>query len=120
VKSSRLRGLASLPSRLGGGAWTTALTNQSSDVRSIASGTNSITVTYQNSANATGVGNFKLVESYALVADYFSWQITVTIESGRPGEGGFGGVDPIRFPPASNAASESIRPIVTKSVVNDE
>jgi hypothetical protein len=64
--------------RLGTGAWTPALTNQSADVREIASGTNSVTVTYQSSANAKGVKNFKLVETYALVNDYLSWQITVT------------------------------------------
>ncbi len=64
--------------RLNGGTWTTALTNQSSDARTITPGTNAITVTYQNSANAKGVKNFKVVETYALVADYLSWKITVT------------------------------------------
>ena len=64
--------------RLGTGAWTPALTNQSADVRVITPGTNSVTVTYQNSANAKGIKNFKLVETYALVNDYLSWQITVT------------------------------------------
>src|SRR3954463_5818391 len=64
--------------RLDGGAWTTALTNQSSDVRAVTTGTNSVTVTYQNSANAKGVKNFKLDETYALVNDCLSWQITVT------------------------------------------
>ncbi|HVZ89526.1 MAG TPA: DUF5695 domain-containing protein [Polyangia bacterium] len=64
--------------RLNGGAWTTAMTNQSADVRAITTGTNSVTATYQNSANAKGVKNFKLVETYALVNDYLSWQITVT------------------------------------------
>ncbi len=64
--------------RLNGGAFTTALTNQSSDARTITPGTNAITVTYQNSANARGVKNFKVVETYALVSDYLSWKITVT------------------------------------------
>ena len=35
-------------------------------------------MTYENSANAQGVRNFKLVETYALVNDYLSWQIQVT------------------------------------------
>src|SRR3954447_24601380 len=64
--------------RLNGGAWTPALTNQSSDVRAVTAGASSITVTYQNSANAKGVKNFKLTETYALVNDYLSWQITVS------------------------------------------
>jgi hypothetical protein len=77
--------------RLGTGAWTPALTNQSADVRAISSGTNSVTVTYQNSANAKGVKNFKLVETYALVNDYLSWQITVTNTSTQTMEmGDFG------------------------------
>jgi len=77
--------------RLNGGAWTTALTNQSSDVRAITSGANSVTVTYQNSANAKGVKNFKLIETYALVNDYLSWQITVTNTSSQSMEiGDFG------------------------------
>ena len=74
-----------------GGAWTTALTNQSADVRAITTGTNSVTVTYQSSANAKGVKNFKLVETYALVNDYLSWQITVTNTSTQTMEiGDFG------------------------------
>ncbi len=64
--------------RLNGGTWTTALTNQSTDARSITSSASAITVTYQGSANARGVKNFKVVETYALVADYLSWKITVT------------------------------------------
>ena len=79
-----------LPAR-NGGAWTTALTNQSADVRAITTGTNSVTVTYQSSANAKGVKNFKLVETYALVNDYLSWQITVTNTSTQTMEmGDFG------------------------------
>jgi len=77
--------------RLGTGAWTAALTNQSADVRTITAGTNSVTVTYQSSANAKGVKNFKLVETYALVNDYLSWQITVTNTSTQTMEmGDFG------------------------------
>ncbi|HVT09665.1 MAG TPA: DUF5695 domain-containing protein, partial [Polyangia bacterium] len=64
--------------RLGSGAWTTALTSQSADVRAIAPGSNSIAVTYQGSANAKGIRDFKVVETYALANDYLSWQITVT------------------------------------------
>lgn len=69
--------------RLGSGAWTPALTNQSGDVRAISQGTSSISVTYQGSANAKGIQNFKLVETYALVNDYLSWQITVTNTSSQ-------------------------------------
>jgi hypothetical protein len=77
--------------RLNGGAWTTALTNQSADVRAISTGTNSITVTYQDSASAKGVKNFKVVETYALVNDYLAWQITVTNTSTQTMEmGDFG------------------------------
>jgi hypothetical protein len=64
--------------RLDGGAWTTALTNQSSDVRAISTSGNSISVTYQSSGNPKGVRNFKVVETYGLVNDSLSWQITVT------------------------------------------
>jgi hypothetical protein len=64
--------------RLAGGAWTTALTNQSTDARQIMSSPTAVTVTYQGSANSKGIRNFKLVETYALVDDYLSWQIAVT------------------------------------------
>jgi hypothetical protein len=64
--------------RVGGGAWATALTNQSTDVRAIATAGGAVTVTYQGSASPNGIRNFKVVETYALVNDYLSWQITVT------------------------------------------
>jgi len=64
--------------RLGTGAWTTALTNQSAAARTITSTATSVTVTYQNSASATGIKNFKLVETYSLVNDYLYWQIAIT------------------------------------------
>src|SRR6185312_14717005 len=41
------------------------------------------TVTYQNSANANGVKNFKLVETYSLVNDYIYWQIQLTNTSAQ-------------------------------------
>ncbi len=64
--------------RIGTGAWTTALTNQSAAVRTVTSTATSVTVTYQSSAAATGVKNFKLVETYSLVNDYLYWQIAIT------------------------------------------
>ncbi len=64
--------------RIGTGAWMTALTNQSSAVRTVTSTATSATVTYQSSAAATGVKNFKLVETYSLVNDYLYWQIAIT------------------------------------------
>jgi hypothetical protein len=77
--------------RLGSGAWTTALTNPSIDVRSITTGDNSVTVTYQGSANANGVKGFELAETYALVDDCLSWQVTVTNTSSQSLEiGDFG------------------------------
>jgi hypothetical protein len=64
--------------RVGTGAWTTALTSQSSDGRTIAQNGNTITVTYQNSKHAQGISGFSVTETYALVDDYLSWQIAVT------------------------------------------
>ena len=61
----------------GSGAWQTALTQSSADARSISSSATSVTVTYQNSANARGVKTFTLTETYALVDDYLSWQLTL-------------------------------------------
>ncbi len=81
--------------RLGTGAWKTAATNQSDDVRNVA-GTGPITVTYQNSANAQGVQNFKLVETYSLVNNYLYWQISVTNTSTQTIEFGDVGL-PISF-----------------------
>jgi hypothetical protein len=71
--------------------WTTALTNQSDDVRTIASNATSVTVTYQGSAHPSGIRNFKLVETYALVDDHLSWQIALTNTSAQSIElGGVG------------------------------
>jgi MYXO-CTERM domain-containing protein len=69
--------------RLGTGAWTTALTNQSADVRAVTSTASSVAVTYQNSASARGIKNFKLVETYSLVNDYLDWQIAITNTSAQ-------------------------------------
>ncbi|HEX3776134.1 MAG TPA: DUF5695 domain-containing protein, partial [Polyangiaceae bacterium] len=74
--------------RLGTGAWQTALTQSSADVRNVQNTSSSVTVTYENSANAKGVKNFKLVETYALVDDYLSWQIALTNTSGQAMEFG--------------------------------
>jgi MYXO-CTERM domain-containing protein len=93
--------------RLNGGAWTTALTNQSSDVRAITSGPDSVTVTYQSSGNAKGVKNFKLTETYALVNDYLSWQITVTNASAQSMEIGDFGL-PLPFNEYWNQANDVI------------
>jgi hypothetical protein len=64
--------------RINGGAWTSALTNQSSDVRKIAKNGNAVSVSYENSSSPSGVRNFKLVETYSLVDDYLYWEIAVT------------------------------------------
>jgi MYXO-CTERM domain-containing protein len=69
--------------RLGTGPWTTALTNQSADVRSVAQNGNAVTVTYANSGNPQGVKHFTLVETYSLVGDYLYWQIALTNTSGQ-------------------------------------
>src|SRR5262249_4295331 len=63
--------------------WSTANSNNSDDGRTIASTASSVTVTYQNSANANGIKNFKVVESYSLVNDYLYWQVTVTNTSSQ-------------------------------------
>ncbi len=69
--------------RMGTGAFVTALTNQSADGRQIAQSGNVVTVTYANSANAQGIQNFKLVETYSLVDDYLYWQIAMTNTSAQ-------------------------------------
>ncbi len=69
--------------RMGTGAFATALTNQSADVRKIAQSGQAVTVTYQNSASARGIKNFKLVETYSLVNDYLYWQIAITNTSAQ-------------------------------------
>ncbi|WP_238322841.1 DUF5695 domain-containing protein, partial [Gorillibacterium massiliense] len=64
--------------RLGTGAWQTALTQSSSDGRTQSQSGTTATITYQNSTNANGVKNFRLVEKYSLVNDYLLWQIELT------------------------------------------
>ncbi|WP_241674467.1 DUF5695 domain-containing protein [Paenibacillus luteus] len=64
--------------RFGTGAWQTAMTQSSTDARTQTQSGNTVTVTYQNSTNANGVKNFKLVNTYSLVNDYFLWQFEVT------------------------------------------
>ncbi|OXS59290.1 hypothetical protein B1A99_11750 [Cohnella sp. CIP 111063] len=69
--------------RLGTGAWQTALTQSSADGRTQNQSGTTATITYQNSANANGVKNFRLVETYSLVNDYFLWQIQLTNTSAQ-------------------------------------
>jgi hypothetical protein len=64
--------------RLGTGAWQTALSQSSADARTVTQSGTSVTVTYQNSANASGIKNFKVVETYSLVSNYLYWQIAIT------------------------------------------
>jgi hypothetical protein len=93
--------------RLGAGAWATALTNQSSDVRQITQGTDSVTVTYQGSSAAQGVKNFKLVETYSLVDDHLDWQIAVTNTTNQTLEFGDFGL-PLPFNEYWSASSDVI------------
>jgi len=69
--------------RTGNGAWQTALSQSSADGRTITSTGTSVTVTYQSSANAQGIKNFKVVETYSLVDDYLYWQIQITNTSAQ-------------------------------------
>ncbi|WP_256757033.1 DUF5695 domain-containing protein [Cohnella sp. WQ 127256] len=64
--------------KLGSGAWTNAWTSKSADGRTQSQSGNTVTVTYQNSTNAEGIKNFKVVETYSLVNDYLLWSINVT------------------------------------------
>ena len=70
--------------RLGGGAFTTALTSQSGDVRKIAKEGSSVRVSYEGSKNAKGVRDFKLVETYTAEAEALRWSIEVTNRSAQP------------------------------------
>ncbi|MDQ0874886.1 hypothetical protein QFZ77_003545 [Paenibacillus sp. V4I3] len=63
--------------KLGSGAWTKAYTNKSADGRTITQSGNTVTVTYQNSANAEGIKNFKVVVTYSLISDYLQWSINI-------------------------------------------
>jgi MYXO-CTERM domain-containing protein len=69
--------------RLGSGAFQTALTQASSDVRQVQSSTTSVSVTYENSTNQNGIKNFKVVETYSLVGQTLSWQIALTNTSSQ-------------------------------------
>lgn len=64
--------------RLGSGAWTKAWTSKSADARTQSQSGSTVNVSYQNSANAEGIRNFKVDQSYSLASDYLRWQITVT------------------------------------------
>lgn len=64
--------------RLNNGAWTKAWTSQSGDARTQSQSGNAVNIVYQNSANAEGIRNFRVNESYSLVNDYLLWQIQVT------------------------------------------
>ena len=75
--------------RVGGSsAWQTALTQASSDARTITSTATSVTVSYENSSNAQGVKGFKVVETYSLIDDYLAWQIALTNTGSQPIEFG--------------------------------
>lgn len=63
--------------KVGSGEWVNASTNRTGDVRSKSQSGNSITVSYNNSANSDGVRNFALTEIYSLVDDYVLWEITL-------------------------------------------
>lgn len=63
--------------RLGSGAWQTALTQSSSDVRHVDSTPTSVTVTYENSAAANGIHDFSVVETYSLSGAYLIWQMAI-------------------------------------------
>ena len=77
--------------RMGTGAWSTALSSQSADGRTVTSTATTATITYQNSAKATGISHFKVVETYSLVSNYLYWQIAVTNTSAQAIEfGDFG------------------------------
>nr|WP_246183198.1 DUF5695 domain-containing protein [Paenibacillus methanolicus] len=77
--------------KLGSGAWTHAWTSKSADVRVQSQSGNTVTVTYQNSANTGGIKNFKVVETYALASGALEWKITVTNTSSQTLEiGDFG------------------------------
>ncbi|HTQ04025.1 MAG TPA: DUF5695 domain-containing protein [Polyangiaceae bacterium] len=74
--------------RTGSGAFQTALTQASSDVRSVTATATSVTVSYENSANANGIKNFRVVETYSLADGALAWQIALTNTSSQPIEFG--------------------------------
>ncbi|XID96125.1 DUF5695 domain-containing protein [Paenibacillaceae bacterium WGS1546] len=69
--------------RLNNGAWTRAWTSKSADARVQSQSGNTVNVTYQNSANAEGIRNFRLNQSYSLVGDHLLWSMTVTNTSNQ-------------------------------------
>jgi hypothetical protein len=69
--------------RFGSGAFQTALTQASADVRQVESTASSVTVSYENSGNANGIKNFRVVETYALADQALSWQIALTNTSSQ-------------------------------------
>lgn len=77
--------------RLGNGSWAKAFTNYSNDARTKSQSGNTVTVTYQNSANSQGIRNFRVDETYSLVDDCLLWSIKVTNTSNQTIEfGDFG------------------------------
>lgn len=70
--------------RLDGGSWTKAWTNKSADARKITSSGNRVTVTYENSSNAEGIRNFKVIETYSAEPDgSVRWNIEVQNTSNK-------------------------------------
>ena len=93
--------------RMGSGAWQTALSQASGDARTITTSASSVTVSYQNSASAAGIKHFKVVETYALVDNYVSWQIALTNTSAQSIEFGDVGL-PLTFNEYWNQANDLI------------
>ncbi|WP_230674283.1 DUF5695 domain-containing protein [Rathayibacter sp. Leaf248] len=64
--------------------WKTAWTTESADARTVTATANSVTVKYQNSANANGVKGFTFTQTYSLDTDgSLLWKQTVTNTSGQ-------------------------------------
>lgn len=78
--------------RLDEGSWTKAWTNKSADARKITTSGNRVTVTYENSNNAEGIRNFKVIETYSAESNgSVLWNIQVQNTSGKKLEiGDFG------------------------------
>ena len=72
----------STASTLNAGAWTTALTNQSGDARTITQSGSAATVTYAGSTSAQGVKNFTLTETYSPVYDYAGLPVYMRLNLG--------------------------------------
>ncbi|WP_079409464.1 DUF5695 domain-containing protein [Paenibacillus ferrarius] len=106
--------------KLGSGAWTKAYTSKSADGRTITQSGNTVTVTYQNSANSEGIKNFKVVVTYALVNDYLQWSINLTNTSSQTIEFGDVGL-PLPFNEFWTAGNDPIYEtrVVTHSYVGN-